>query len=75
MENIEALTKQLLALPIDERTRIAEKLLQSLYELSKEENEKLWIAEAKRRIKAFEAGEMASRPASEVHDSILQRLS
>ncbi len=47
--NIQAIEQEVLHLPIEDRARLAEKLLSSLDNLSEQENEKLWFVEAQRR--------------------------
>ena len=48
------------------RARLAEVLLRSLDELSEMEIEALWLAEAERRERAWDAGEVKGIPAEEV---------
>jgi putative addiction module component (TIGR02574 family) len=74
MENLEALAQQLLALPIDQRAHLTERLLESLDNLSEAENEKLWADEAVRRVDAFEAGEIDAIAAEDVHADMLLRI-
>ena len=74
MTDLEALTQEVLELPLDQRARLAERLLSSLDELSPTEIEQLWAQEAERRFAAYEAGEIKSHPADEVHKDILKRL-
>ena len=75
MENLDALEQQILDLPVEERARLAEALLESLDERTPEELERLWAAEAIRRVADFEDGKIESKPASEVHAAIHKRLS
>jgi len=44
--NIQAIEQEVLHLPIEDRARLAEKLLSSLDALSEQEIEKLWLVEA-----------------------------
>ena len=74
MKSLEDLTQEALELPLDQRTRLAERILDSLDELSEEEIERLWAEEAARRVAAHEAGEISSQPASEVYEALRQRL-
>ncbi len=74
MKNVSTLTRKVLELPVEERARLAERLLDSLEELSEEEIERLWAREAVRRVAAFEAGEMKAYPADEVHKGIRRRF-
>ena len=48
--NIQAIEQAILHLPIEDRARLAEKLLSSLDALSEQEIEKLWLVEAQRRV-------------------------
>ncbi|MCP4896406.1 MAG: addiction module protein [bacterium] len=74
MADLEALTQEALELPLDQRAQLAEKLLSSLDELTPTEVEQLWAQEAERRFAAYEAGEIESHPADEVHAEILKRI-
>lgn len=48
------------------RARLAEALLRSLDELSEEEIQTLWLDEAERRERAWDAGEVKGIPAEQV---------
>ena len=50
------------------RARMAERLLESLEELSDEENARLWAEEAERRSAAWDANPESGRPADEVFE-------
>lgn len=63
---VKELEKHLLKLDVKSRARLAEKLLQSLDELSEEENERLWAAEALRRHRELSKSKSKSRPAEDV---------
>jgi len=69
-----ALTEEVLGLPVEERARLIERLLDSLEDLSEEEIEGLWARKAVRRVAAFEAGQIRAYPAEEVHEEIRGRL-
>lgn len=60
------LTEQALELPLAERAELARQLLDSLEDISEEENDALWAAEAERRYADFKAGEIKAIPAEEV---------
>ena len=62
----EELEVEALKLAPQERARLAEKLLESLENLSEDENAKLWADEAKRRDQAWDADPEMGRPAAEV---------
>ena len=46
MENLDKITKEVLDLPLDQRAELTEKLLESLGQLTPEELEQVWAAEA-----------------------------
>ena len=75
MENLDALEQQILELPVEQRARLAEALLESLDERTPEELERLWAAEAVRRVKGFEDGKIESKSSADVHAAIQKRLS
>ena len=56
------------------RARLAEKLLQSLEQLTDEENARLWAEEAKRRDEAWQRNAAEGRPAEAVHRDLRARL-
>lgn len=56
------------------RARLAEKLLQSLEHLSQEENERIWVEEARRRDEAWDRKPAEGRPAEDVHRDLRTRL-
>ena len=74
MESLDDLTRQVLDLPLDQRAALAEKLLESLDELTPHELEQIWAAEAERRYAAHAAGELESYPGPEVHGEILNEI-
>lgn len=57
-----------------DRARLAERLLQSLEDLSDEENARLWAEEAQRRDQAWEATPGIGRPAADVFREARARL-
>ena len=70
----EELEVEVLKLAPQERARLAEKLLESLENLSDDENAKLWAEEAKRRDQAWDAEPVLGRPAVEVFREARARL-
>ena len=56
------------------RAKLAEKLLQSLEDLSDEENEELWAQEALRRHEEIDAGAVKARSGKEVFRNARSRL-
>lgn len=63
--NLEELENQVLNLSLEARARLAEKLILSLDAPSKEENMRLWILEAERRLKALREGKAKEISAEE----------
>jgi len=63
---LDDLLTKVLSLSIDERARLAERLLHSLEELSEEEAEQLWADEAVRRLEEYRRGRASAVPAEEV---------
>ena len=74
MENLDKLTQQVLDLPLDQRSELAEKLLESLDELAPEEIEQVWAAEAERRYRAFKDGRIEAVDGIAVHREIISDL-
>ena len=70
----EELEVEALKLAPQERARLAEKLLESLENLSEDENAKLWAEEAKRRDQAWDVDPGMGRPAVEVFGEARARL-
>ena len=53
-------------LPLQERALLIRRLIEGLDELDERNLEQLWVQEAARRSKEFEAGNIKARPAKEV---------
>jgi putative addiction module component (TIGR02574 family) len=70
----EELEIEALKLTPQERARLAEKLLESLENLSEDENAKLWAEEAERRNQAWDANPSIGRPADDVFRDASVRL-
>lgn len=64
--SIDELQVEALKLGAEARARLAQRLLESLEDLSDEENAKLWAEEAERRADAWDAAGEVGRPADEV---------
>jgi hypothetical protein len=64
--NLERLEEYVLRLDLSARAALAEKLLESLENLSEEENEQLWLAECKRRKEEIARGEVTLQDGEEV---------
>jgi len=65
--SIEELEAEALKLDPAARARLASRLLESLENLSDEENERAWAEEARRRDQEWNADVGAGRPAEDVH--------
>jgi putative addiction module component (TIGR02574 family) len=63
---LDELEGEVLKLAPPTRARLAEVLLRSLDELSEAEVEALWLDEAERRERAWDAGEVEGIPAEQV---------
>jgi putative addiction module component (TIGR02574 family) len=69
------LESEVLKLTPKDRARIAQKLLESLETLSKQEIESLWLDEAERRDQALDEDPSRAIPAAEVMREARARLS
>ena len=72
--SLEELESEALKLNPSSRAKLAEKLLQSLEDLSEEENERLWAEEALRRHEEIDSGAVKGRPGKEVFRDARSRL-
>ena len=64
--SIEEIEAEVFKLDAKARAKLAEKLLESLEQLSDEENSRLWAEEAERRDQEWDAKAGSGRPAREV---------
>ncbi len=64
--NLEQLEAEIRKLNLKERAALAERIVQSLDELSESEIEALWVEEAERRLDELEQGLATEIPAEEV---------
>ena len=71
---VQDIEKELMKLDVMTRAKLASRLLESLDELSVEENEKLWTEEALRRHEAIIKGKAKSRKAHTVINSAKARF-
>ncbi|MBI5308998.1 MAG: addiction module protein [Planctomycetes bacterium] len=60
------------SLPLDIRTRLVDKLLQSLHPIQKE-IDALWTEEAEKRVEEIRSGKVATIPGEEVFEKIRKR--
>jgi broad specificity phosphatase PhoE len=72
--SIEELEAEALKLDPAARARLAERLLESLEDLSDEENARIWAEEARRRDEEWDANPGAGKPAEEVHRDLRAKL-
>ncbi len=72
--NLPDLEAEALKLPVVERARLAEALLESLDALSEEEHRLLWTEEAARRDAELDADPSRGRPAENVFREARTRL-
>jgi putative addiction module component (TIGR02574 family) len=68
--DLEALSREALALPVQARAKLAEQLLSSLDALSDEENEQLWFQEAARRAEELGRGSAKRISAEDVQREV-----
>lgn len=73
--NDEQLEAEIMKLGLDARARLAEKLILSLDAPSDEENLRLWVAEAERRLRDLREGRAKEIPAEEVFRRARQAIS
>ncbi|MBI4002978.1 MAG: addiction module protein [Nitrospira defluvii] len=73
--NDEQLEAEIMKLGLDARARLAENLLLSLDAPSDEENLRLWVVEAERRLKDLREGRAKGIPAEEVFRRARQAIS
>ena len=66
MANLAEVLRNALSLEVRDRATLAERLLASLDEITKEEAERLWAEEAQRRLEEYRAGRAQGVPADEV---------
>ncbi|TAL44049.1 MAG: addiction module antitoxin RelB [Methylovulum sp.] len=64
--NIVQLESEVLALPIQERAALVQRLLLSLEEISEPEFDRLWAEESFRRVTEFDAGKTQAISGEEV---------
>lgn len=72
--NARLIEKEALALPIDKRARLAQRLLESLDDLSEAEAERLWAQEAMRRAREIDEGKVQLVSSEEFERRIRARL-
>ena len=71
---VHQLENELFNLDLNTRAQLAEKLILSIDAPSKEENLKLWVEEAERRLADLRTGKAREYPAEEVFQSVRAAL-
>jgi hypothetical protein len=69
-----AIEKEALELPVAKRAKLAQRLLESLEDLSEKEAEKLWLAEAARRAREIDEGKVRLVSSTELERRVRARL-
>lgn len=64
--SLEEVASEVLEMSVESRAALAKRLLDSLDELTPEENERLWVQEAARRYQQLKAGSARAVPSDEV---------
>ena len=72
-KDLKEIAAQALELPLTARAELASQLLDSLDDLSEEENDQLWTREAERRYAEYKAGNIEAVPAHEVFERLRSR--
>jgi hypothetical protein len=72
---LEDVEEEALHLKLDDRAALAAKLLRSLEGISEAENERLWLAEAERRQREIQSGQVEALPGEEVLRRAVAELS
>ena len=68
------LTDHVLSLPCEDRIYLVDKLLESLNAPSREAIDRLWAAEAERRIDELDSGKVQAIPGEQVFAELRARL-
>ena len=71
--NLKDIAAEALELPLTARAELASQLLDSLDDLSDQQNEQLWATEAERRYAEYKAGKIAAVDADEVFARLAAR--
>jgi len=71
--DLKDIAAEVLELPLAARAELAGKLLDSLDDLTDEENDQLWAEEAERRYADYKAGKIQAIPADEVFARLRSR--
>ena len=74
LADLKTFEAEALTLPVSQRAVLAQHLLASLDDVDEEENEQLWLEEAKRRYDDYKAGAISSRDAFEAIADMREQL-
>jgi putative addiction module component (TIGR02574 family) len=72
--NARAIEKEALELPVEKRAKLAQRLLESLDDLSEAETEKLWLQESARRAKEIDDGKVRLVKSEELERRVRARI-
>ena len=72
-KDLKDIAAEALELPLTARAELASQLLDSLDDLSEEENDQLWAQEAERRYAEYQAGNMEAVSADELFARLRSR--
>ena len=72
--NARAIEKEALELPVEKRAKLAQRLLESLENLTESEAEKLWLHEAERRANELDEGKVRLVKSEELERGVRKRL-
>ena len=75
LKNLDEISEATMKLDLEDRARLAGKLLLSLDEPSTVELERLWLDEAERRLKDLRTGKAQGIPAEDVFRRAISELS
>jgi putative addiction module component (TIGR02574 family) len=71
--DLKDIAAEALDLPLNQRAELADRLLESLDDLTEAEAERLWAVEAERRYVDYKAGKIGSVPSEEVFERLRAR--
>lgn len=69
-----AIEKEALELPVERRAKLAQRLLESLEDLSEAETEKLWLRESARRADEIDGGKVRLVKSEELERRVRARI-
>lgn len=73
--NLEELAAEAMKLALEERARLASRLILSIEEPSESEVERLWLDEAERRLREFREGRVHGIPGDQVFRRAIAEIS